>query len=527
VCKSCAEGGQRCSSDNSEARRRRRRLSEALAANKQTERPKSYKSVLAADLTTIGSLMEAANSLGELLRANPRNSRVEQDKIDSELEIEVTQLGKAIASLAETRTGLDFEAIAEKYAKEEPFHTNETKRVFQSAKDEFDKALVALSDFEADNPSEKKEEKKTEILAHLKASADAARRKYDIAKDAHDKEISRYREYRAILLQVSEAYRNIISEIRPVGGSIDYLSASDPEAQEVIDSTVGKHFPSTWLQDSIDSQKPLYAVSDPGRAYYLHEKMFYDAKNLTNNPSDRVRSKVMTKYGLVPESQLENLESILGPNAKQLTGRPITIDGIVYQPVEAPILDVFDIKTHPSKDGLPIGPGWVYRQHFSLDDSGFVSTDKAWVREFNPRQVAIRSTVSVALNKTTIEGRGTAYHEMGHRMESVVSNGVIMRQSEAFLRRRTTDPTTGTREPLSAIYESEVGNPFITEVGRKDDFVNDYVGKEYASNEHREVFSVGIEAVFAGTMSALNGLDGRTKKDDDHKGFILGLLAAV
>ena len=90
---------------------------------------------------------------------------------------------------------------------------------------------------------------------------------------------------------------------------------------------------------------------------------------------------------------------------------------------------------------------------------------------------------------------------------------------EAFLKRRTTDPTTGERENLQTIYKG------TKERGRPDNFVNLYMGKEY-SDGSREVLSTGAEAVFHGSFGSLVGL-GRQKADPEMKKFIIGLWASA
>ena len=62
---------------------------------------------------------------------------------------------------------------------------------------------------------------------------------------------------------------------------------------------------------------------------------------------------------------------------------------------------------------------------------------------------------------------------------------------------------------------------------RPDDFADQYIGKQNdAGNLHSEVFSMGMEGVFAGRFGGLRGR-GRWKADPDHRNLILGVLATV
>ena len=102
-------------------------------------------------------------------------------------------------------------------------------------------------------------------------------------------------------------------------------------------------------------------------------------------------------------------------------------------------------------------------------------------------------------------------------MEHVVPT--IGKVERAFLLVRTTEPD-GTREPLSRIYER--GAP---EMGRRDGFVDHYVGKDYDDPNFHEVFSTGMEAAVGTDRGGLVGVGGH-RADLHHRDVVLGIIAS-
>jgi hypothetical protein len=125
----------------------------------------------------------------------------------------------------------------------------------------------------------------------------------------------------------------------------------------------------------------------------------------------------------------------------------------------------------------------------------------------------------------TQAAKNVALHELAHRIEASPKVGrYITTMEEQFLTSRTTDKDTGVRESLVQIY------PRSKEYGRKDDFTDLYMGKEYPTDHsgtrYREVLSTGAEAVFGTSFGNLAGL-GRKKPDQDMRNFIIGLWASA
>lgn len=137
-------------------------------------------------------------------------------------------------------------------------------------------------------------------------------------------------------------------------------------------------------------------------------------------------------------------------------------------------------------------------------------------------------------------GVSNAVHEYGHRTEAVTTPRVndLM---QTFLARRTTNPD-GTRQklepylvgkqrskagPAATLDEFRAKDEGKHEWVRPDSFVEQYTGKQNSSiDDSSEVFTTGMEGVFAGRFGGLRGV-GRWREDTEHRDLILGTLAAV
>lgn len=113
-------------------------------------------------------------------------------------------------------------------------------------------------------------------------------------------------------------------------------------------------------------------------------------------------------------------------------------------------------------------------------------------------------------------GYRVALHEFAHRVEHTTST--VKGYENAFLKRRS-GQFTDNPEKLSSIYSGRK-----SEMGFKDNFPEHYMGKVY-SDGSRELLSMGMETLFAGTNGGFVGAD-NFSADSDYKRFILGMLAS-
>lgn len=139
----------------------------------------------------------------------------------------------------------------------------------------------------------------------------------------------------------------------------------------------------------------------------------------------------------------------------------------------------------------------------------------------------------------TPAGVADALHEYGHYAQH--SRPGLDEVECVFVSRRTTDDSTGLRdplEPLSAAAVRQRESPPLTpaalaaqkaspaEWGRPDHFVCAYAGRDYGRGKSGEVFTVGMEALFSGRYGGLVGR-GRWESDGQHRALVLGALATL
>lgn len=124
------------------------------------------------------------------------------------------------------------------------------------------------------------------------------------------------------------------------------------------------------------------------------------------------------------------------------------------------------------------------------------------------------------VSELTFNDRASAAHEFGHYLEA--GNPEVSFACKEFLRKRTEGLPRETYHTSRAHGVERVV---------PDGFVKSYIGKGYNDRHHTEVFSMGVEAVFAGAHGGLIDVDGYTakdrKSDPEHLSLILGLLSVA
>lgn len=136
-------------------------------------------------------------------------------------------------------------------------------------------------------------------------------------------------------------------------------------------------------------------------------------------------------------------------------------------------------------------------------------------------------------------GVTTAVHEYGHRAERIQPRVNDLAQTHLARRTMGSDRERHQLEPYLVgkqrarsgpsqdMFEYERRDEGKSEWVRPDDFAVNYTGKQNsAQDDSSEVFTTGMEGVFAGRFGGLRGA-GRWKEDREHRDFILGTLATV
>lgn len=508
MCKSCAEGGVRCQSDTSVKRRLRRKTSQTLTTVAAPVKPnKSFNTV--PSLVSSDLVNEVASIHSSLLA--PTVSQSEQDIIDSHIEQKVTAVGAEIAKKVDELV----EPLKQQYKKD-----------YDAPNDELDAAMAVYEDAfvaEADLAPDASEEEK-------KAVAEQVEKAEALFKEASDlDDVRRSAITNEYLSKVANTYVTVLSDFRPIGGKVNNATRdSDANAVALLEDSVEKVYPSEWIDNS-NASGPLHFESTNGRAGFVSNLVDFSDEAIKQYPDEVTMEAPGLVSTHIPSDKAEEVAAKIGHGAYVADARELDINNEMVRIVIIPAREIFDPSVDATNDdGTPAGEGWEL-SHFYDFNTATATETPVWNKSLAQPAVK-RSTISLPKineDKTQLDAQATAIHEYAHRMEETRPH--IMRMEEAWLKRRTTDPVTGIREDNSIMYPvlpgTSVGD---LELGRRDNFLHHYIGKEYTTSHHREVFSVGMESMFGHQkLGGLIGASDNIKADQDHRNFILGLLATA
>lgn len=534
MCQDKSHGGKRCLADTAEARKRRRRASLGRELYKRPvfTDPDNYNAVSADTAPrSIKEIRKEALIINALLHAPSHKDPAVQAEIDAKNEILVTRLGYALGSEAERRSGFDHE----EFAKEMdiiPGSYMEAASAVGAARRERDRIKKELNEaLDAEATTVEEEKENGQEVRRIKKLFDEALLAHKPLQKIFEIEGDRYSERREMLqkeaiAKILPAYKSIIADIRPVGGTIDNHELSNDDAVETMQRTVGKHYPSEWIKAS-KNNGPVAIVSDDNvRAYYNALKPFpgATASGLKHIPAWNTQS-------IIPQSEVEEAHRKLSegnPGSVSIEGKVLDISGAdtQYRFIKFPVRIPFD-DANDSMDasGKPVGEGW--KHGYVLDptaDNFAILEDKTWYREDASTLPAMRGICIPT--STHPDADGHAYHEAVHSFEDSVGDGRMMgRMQEAFLKRRST--VDGVQTKLRNITSSQ--NIMEMEFSRTQaGLIDKYMGKEYTDQLiHREVLSTGAETLFEGRYGAFMGLRSLCRQDLDHRAFTLGMFSSA
>lgn len=572
MCRGVEHGGRRCPNDNSEARRIRR--ANASAKTKFADKSESLKpaKVLVTQEETpnsrhIPSMESIKTKMDELaaLRQEQADIRekneqgfyvkevegglIGRDNLEGSLivkmEAKVIEVGNEIRMLAIYRTGFTDEKMVK--------IMDDNQKTFLEAYDKAEQEVIEYDHFLADKYASS--EAATEGLTSGKdLLLYAQRMETHDKKEAEEdyKELTRlqsvkFKAHNEISLAMAAApievvemqkanadeFRNIIGEIRPLGGKVKVSDTSAKKETKIIDE-VASTYPAAWIDASNESNE-LRIKKTNGRAHYSHQK---EQKSFVVAPMVSLKAK--------PEGWEPDLyDRHNGAGWTKIDTKTDEYnDGYYVEPKSgmkysislgegevawlAPRHEYFSKWNHRSKeDGSPSGRGWeecTVTTSDYIDGKHVERLETTWRRPMTRRI----QTQSIGMAELTVDsepsrfgsaGYATALHEFAHRVETTGPKFLDTMQRE-FIRRRTTDEN-GVREGKQSIYAWSK-----RETGRFDNFADKYMGKEYVGTPNHEILSTGAEAVFAGKFGGLSGV-GKYSADPDMKNFILGLWASA
>jgi hypothetical protein len=448
---------------------------------------------------------EITNLLSESLECHPDSP--EQKSKDSQLEIRITRLGLAIGEEIERRAGFNFES----YTK--------TRKTLLAKAEETDELVSSHWSELAKVRNETEGMPETERSKVFQQMETNRKNLHAKAWSYRDREVELTKTVTARLSKEASA---VLSQFRHLGGDIHLHPDSTGAVKDILTETVGRNFPSEWLHAS-NRAGELVAISSSQRSHYVPAN-----RSPLYGPNE---TPALTAVLTGAEEELSRIVAFFqkeGDDTIELVDTPEIADGHKLHIASMALRIPYDPKKHgPEENGRPVFGDWKYGHYVTKDGP---SKDKAWyTHAYSGDKNAALATLTIPGSRFENNIERTAYHEFTHRVEDVLPEHLMTRMENAFLNRRTTTKA-GVQKDLTYIYPPAGGiteEANITdEVGRDGGFVHRYVGKYYPTSRIKEVMSMGMEMLFAGAYGAFVGIDGH-KKDVDHRGFVLGMLATA
>lgn len=334
-----------------------------------------------------------------------------------------------------------------------------------------------------------------------------------------------------------EKTKELLSQVREMGGDLTFHPASDKNSVNILQEALTV-YPKDWVNRA--ETAPVVVKRTTKRAHYSPWTIHYgkykvvDSLEVIHEENWQPNPKDETHLGYIPVDP----ETGKYVNSEGQEETVLHTGSTGYKAWVRESYDYFHPNEHASKtlkDGTfkPAGRGWEEKTfERTIVNPETQAEEKIeysqWVRK-NYRE----KTQPFTAPELLISQRETphhenknytvALHEYAHRMEHVGSS-TIKPLEEQFLKRRTTD-ANGERQTMQKLIDLQPNGKYdSSELTRADNFANNYIGKEYESGS-REVLSMGMEAIFAGSQGGLMGF-GNYKADPDMKNFIIGLLAS-
>lgn len=370
-------------------------------------------------------------------------------------------------------------------------------------------------------------------------------------------------EVKEVLRETAEAYKQAISEVRELGGTVEVRKDSSKRATSVLQDAASV-YPREWVERS-NFAGNLRVKDTQSRAHYSGKKGQKTKEYRMTHASFGMTEEPPPGSGWVDTGRTTETISYDGPEPEMVTmrvfERPYMFSTRPALPGDkkprgwieyyAPVEDV-GWEFRPGRPGVPPELSeYVQTKDPKLkpDDETPPGMVRVWGKP-SSRMVEREVCAELLVDKSKREqhsdvgGFATAVHEFAHRCEHTTP--ALGAAEEAFLQRRTTTPD-GDREPLKSLY------PGTREKGREDSFAHAYMGKEYPDavpsamgsvvpsgaaklipeikgsvprSDYREVMSCGMEALFGGSFGGLLGA-GKYKADPDMRHFILGALTTL
>lgn len=550
MCRDTSTTNRRCPCDTSEARQNRRKNAGARTAYaSMVQEPVELKALPAIvkeepfTVETIKTDIQSLKTLSQDLRAAGATS----DEVFIAYDKKINEVGSGIEYLAETKYGAPTDELIrdEVKAASQLALINKGKmriemKEKQARQDELEEKLKVHADRNTHPIMRERfavwEEKEPEIYAeYLAVNKEAA----DLSGKIFGSANTEVTEATKVLLEKrNEAIQSALKEVGVVFAdpeTINYSEDSHKDAVKSLKLALG-FYPQSWV-DASNAQhekRQLRVKRSTGRAHYTSMR----AQNKFEHRTEAYVIQKPADWQPDPHDRYES-EYVDLKGEKTWTD---PVSGIVHSGYSFG-------KTGDEKhwlamsyeyykgEGAPKGDTWEKVEHHKtkyVAGEGIVKTGEMETRYRKPKTTRTRSSstymaeLTVTKDSTVFvgndKGMRVALHEFAHRVEA--TSTYVTAYEEAFLKRRAghfaEEGSTAEPEKLTSIYEGSKKK----EMGYKDNFPTHYMGKVYSGSNYKEILSMGMESVFAGTNGALAGL-GNHKADPDYKKFILGVLASA
>lgn len=552
MCRTKDKREDRCPCDTSEARQNRRKNAGARSSFATlVQEPVESKALPVAEPVEPYTAETIRADIDDLknMSSSLRNANASSDEVFAAYDKKLNSIGSGVEYLAETKYGAPTdEELAEQVknaselALENKARMRTELREIQVESDELEKKLFAHADRQT-HPILKERhavwaEKDPEMYAAYKAIDDqsvvlsrgifgSAGNEVAIAK-------------KALLEKRNEAIQQALKDVGVEFANPETVRFSEDSHKDAVKSLklALAYYPQSWV-DASNAQhqnRELRIKRSTGRAHYSSMKaqlkythrteayIIEKPEGWTPDPHDRYESEYVNLNGektwTDPVSGIvhSSYSGIYGNKEPQTKWLSMSYE---YSRSETP----------------PKGDGWEKVEHYEtkyIHGEGIVKTGNMQTRYRKPRTTRSRSSSTYTAELTVTKdaqvwvgqdkGMRVAMHEFAHRAEATSPH--LTAYEEAFLKRRSgnlpsEDGTVVEPEKLTSIYQGSKKR----EMGYKDNFPSHYMGKVYSGSSYKEILSMGMESVFAGTNGGLVGLDNH-KPDADYKKFILGVLAS-
>lgn len=542
---------ERCACDTSEARQNRRknagaRTSYASLVQEPVE-SKALPVIVKTDPFTIESVKDDIAEL-KTLSQDLRAAGATSDEVFTAYDKKLNAIGTGIEYLAEQKYGAPTDEQLRDEVKEasqlalinKGIMRNEMKEK-QAEQDALEEKLKVHADRNTHPIMRERfavwEEKEPEIYAaYIAVNKEAADLSSKIFGSANTEVVDAAKE---LLEKRNEAIQKALKDVGVVFADPETVRFSEDSHKDAVKSLklALAYYPQSWV-DASNAQhmnRELRIKRSTGRAHYSSMKA-------QNKFTHRTEAYVIQKpHDWKPDPHDYYESQYIDLKGEKTWTDPVS--GIVHSSYGR--FGDTDPKSHwvsmtyeySKSAGVPKGDGWEKVEHYEtkyVSGEGMVKTGEMVTRYRKPKTTRSRASstymaeLTVTKDSTVFvgndKGMRVAMHEFAHRVEA--TSPYVTAYEEAFLKRRAghlsgADNSAVEPEKLTSIYEGGKKK----EMGYKDNFPTHYMGKVYSGSNYKEILSMGMESVFAGTNGGLAGLNNH-KPDADYKKFILGVLAS-